>query len=194
MSKPVEKMIEAIFIGTSAGGVQTLNALFDLLPDDFKIPMVVVIHLGEKPFIPTAFRAPKGVKIVEAEEKDSIQPGFIYFAPANYHLLVEEDKTFSLTNEDKVQYARPALDVTMDSMAQVYNKRLVGIVLTGANEDGARGLKEIKEYGGLTIAQDPKNALYATMPEAAINMAHPEHILTLEQIGSLICNLKGAYE
>ncbi len=194
MIKPTDRLIEAIFIGTSAGGVQTLNTLFDLLAPNFKIPIVTVIHLGEKPFIPSAFRAPRGLKIIEAEEKDMIQPGLIYFAPANYHLLIESDKTFSLSNEEKIQFARPALDVTMDSMAEVYNKKLLGIVLTGANEDGAAGLLAIKENGGMTVVQNPANALYPTMPEAAIKKSAPDYILTLEQIGSLMCNLKGAYE
>lgn len=194
MIKPVEKYIEAIFIGTSAGGVQALNTLFDMLSPHFKIPIVVVIHLGERAFIPTAFRAPNGLKVIEAEEKESILPGHIYFAPANYHLLVENDKTFSLTNEDKIQFARPALDVTMDSMAEIYAHNLLGIVLTGANEDGANGLKTIKENGGVTIVQLPSDALYPTMPEAAIKKSDPDYILTLKEIGSLICNLKGAYE
>ena len=194
MTKLIDKKIEAIFIGTSAGGVQSLNALFRLLPNNFLIPIIIVLHLGEKPFIPSAFRSPLGVKIVEAEEKESIHAKTIYFAPANYHLLIENDKTFSLTTEDNVQYARPALDVTMDSMAQVYKRNLLGIVLTGANEDGADGLKQIKHFGGVTVAQDPKDALYPTMPEAAIKRADPDYILSLEEIGSLLCNLKGIYE
>ena len=194
MMTKIDRIIHAIFIGTSAGGVQALNNLFDMIPENFKIPIIVVLHLGEKPFIPSAFRAPKGMKVLEAEEKEPLLPGNIYFAPANYHLLIEEDKTFSLTTEDKIQFARPSLDVTMDSLSQVFGNQLIGIVLTGANEDGADGLKNIQDQGGICIVQDPKDALYPTMPEAAISKVTPDFILNLKQIGSFIGSLKGSYE
>lgn len=194
MTPKVDRIIKAIFIGTSAGGVQSLNNLFESIPEGFKIPIVIVLHLGEKPLISSAFRPPPGMKILEAEEKEELLPGNIYFAPPNYHLLLEEDQTFSLTTEDKVQFARPALDVTMDSLSQVFGPKLLGIVLTGANEDGADGLKCIKDQGGICVVQDPKDALYPTMPEAAINKVTPDFILNLQQIGSLIGSLKGSYE
>lgn len=186
--------IKAIFIGTSAGGVSALNKIFKSLPENFRTPIIVVLHLGEKPLIPSAFYPPKGVKLVEADEKEIIQSKHIYFAPAGYHLLVENDFSFSLTNEEKVQYARPSLDVTMDSLAQVYNEKLLAIVLTGANEDGAEGLSIIKKAGGLTVAQDLNEAEYDVMPAAAIKLAQPDFILSLEDISSLMIKLEGAYE
>lgn len=178
--------IEAIFIGASAGGVVALNKLFDMLPEGFRVPIIVVIHLGEKPFIPSAFHAPKGVRLCEAEEKESIIESSIYFAPPNYHLLIEDDLTFSLTNEEKVQFARPSLDVTMDSLARVYRSKLLGIILTGANEDGADGLHQIKKFGGLTIVQDPEEAYHKSMPMAAIKKAKPDYILPLTDIGEFL--------
>lgn len=178
--------IEAIFIGASAGGVVALNLLFDMLPTGFKLPIIVVIHLGEKPFIPTAFHVPKGMKLCEAEEKDAVNGSTIYFAPPNYHLLIESDLTFSLTNEEKVQFARPSLDVTMDSLARVYRSKLLGIILTGANEDGADGLLQIKKLGGLTIVQDPEEAYHKSMPLAAIKKAKPDYILPLKGIGEFL--------
>lgn len=186
--------IKAIFIGASAGGVAALNKIFKALPSNFKTPIVVVLHLGEKPLIPSAFYPPKGVKLVEADEKEFIQPNHIYFAPAGYHLLVEKDFSFSLTNEEKVQYARPSLDVTMDSLAQVYEKHLLGIVLTGANEDGAEGISIIKNLGGMTVVQDLNEAEYVTMPAAAIKLGQPDYILKLEDISSLMIRLEGKYE
>lgn len=186
--------IKAIFIGASAGGVVALNIIFKSLPPNFRTPIIVVLHLGEKPLIPSAFYPPKGVKLVEADEKEIIQSKHIYFAPAGYHLLVENDYSFSLTNEEKVQYARPSLDVTMDSLAQAYNENLLGIVLTGANEDGAEGLAIIKKSGGLTVVQDLAEAEHQTMPVAAIKLAQPDYILSLKDISSLMIKIEGTYE
>lgn len=186
--------IKAIFIGASAGGVSALNKIFKALPSDFRTPIIVVLHLGEKPLIPSAFYPPKGVKLVEADEKEIIQSKHIYFAPAGYHLLVESDFSFSLSSEEKVQYSRPSLDVTMDSLAQVYDEKLLGIVLTGANEDGAYGLSIIKKAGGLTVAQDLSEAEYESMPAAAIKLARPDFTLTIEGISSLMIKIEGAYE
>ncbi len=181
---------EVIFIGTSAGGVVALNKLFKTLPTTFSIPIIVVLHVGDNKFIPTAFQTSPQIIIKEADEKESILPGHIYFAPAGYHLLIEQDRTFSLSAEEKVQFARPSLDVTMESAAQVFGPSLVGIVLTGANEDGALGLSTIKKYKGVTVVQNPTEADYATMPKAALKLAHPEHILSLDDIGSFIVRLE----
>ncbi len=183
--------IKAIFIGTSAGGVTALNSIFKVLPPNFKLPIIVVLHLGDKKLIPSAFHPPKGVTLREADEKDPILPQHIYFAPAGYHLLVESDQTFSLSTEGKVQYARPSLDVTMDTMAQAYGSNLVGVILTGANEDGADGLLEIKKHKGMTIAQTPESAEYDSMPKAAIRKADPDFILSVPEIGSFLAKLEG---
>lgn len=183
--------IEAVFIGTSAGGVAALNKIFRSLPAHFRLPIIVVLHLGDNQLIPSAFYAPKGVQVKEAEEKDLVVPNHIYFAPAGYHLLLESDFTFSLTTEEKVQYARPSLDVTMDSLARVYEEKLLGIVLTGANEDGAEGLSIIKKFGGMTIVQSPEEAEHDTMPIAAIKKSAPDFIFTLNEIESLLSKIEG---
>ena len=184
--------IRAIFIGTSAGGVTALNEIFRSLPENFSIPIIAVLHLGESAFIPNAFYAPKGVVLREADEKEPILAKHIYFAPAGYHLLIEEDFTLSLSTEEKVQYARPSLDVTMDTMARAYEDSVLGIVLTGANEDGAQGLTTIKEYRGLTLVQNPEEAEYPTMPMAALKKAKPDFILSVKEIGPFLAKLEGA--
>lgn len=184
--------IEAIFIGASAGGVNALNTIFKQLPEHFSIPIIVVLHLGDHSLIPEAFHPPKGVKLVEAEEKEPILSEHIYFAPAGYHLLIEEDHTFSLSNEERVQFARPSLDVTMDTAASAYQNKLLAIVLTGANEDGADGLAKIKKLKGTTIAQNVQEAEYPTMPQAAIKKASPDYVMTLEEIAKFMARLEGS--
>lgn len=186
--------IKAIFIGASAGGVVALNKIFKTLPENFSIPIITVLHLGDKRFIPAAFYPPRGVKLVEADEKEIIQSKHIYFAPAGYHLLVENDFSFSLSTEEKVQFARPSLDVTMDSLAQIYQQNLLGIVLTGANEDGAEGLSIIKKLGGITVVQSPEEAEHDTMPAAALKKCQPDYILSLKDISSLLLQLEGVNE
>jgi two-component system chemotaxis response regulator CheB len=187
------KPIKAMFIGTSAGGVVALNTIFKSLHANFLTPIIVVLHLGDNQLITSAFHGPRGVMVKEAEEKESIKPKHIYFAPAGYHLLVEDDQTFSLTTEDKVQFARPSIDVTMDSLASVYEDSLLGIVLTGANEDGADGLLKVKELGGVTVVQDPKEAEYEIMPSGALKKVTPDFILSLKDIGALMTKLEGRY-
>ena len=194
MNLSITQPIKAIFIGASAGGVVALNKIFKSLPENFKIPIITVLHVGDKEIITSAFYPPKGVKIVEAEEKDIIQSKYIYFAPAGYHLLIEDDFSFSLTNEEKVQFARPSLDVTMDSLAHAYQNSLLGIVLTGANEDGAEGLTMIKKLGGITVVQNPEEAEYSTMPAAALKACQPDYILSIKDISSLLIQIEGANE
>ena len=191
MTRKFKRPVKAIFIGGSAGGVTAYNTIFKTLPDNFKIPIIAVLHVGDQDFIPTAFKTPKGMVLKEADEKEPILPGHIYFAPAGYHLLIEEDFTFSLSTEEKVQYARPSLDVTMETAAHAYKSELVGIVLTGANEDGANGLMMIKKRNGITIAQNPKEAEYDTMPNAAIKKASPDFIFTLAEIVAYLSQLEG---
>lgn len=189
--KASHKKIKAIVIGTSAGGVSALNFLFDSLPESFSIPMIVVLHIGDNPLILEAFHTPKGMILKEADEKEIILKKHIYFAPSGYHLLVEEDFSFSLSAEEKIQYARPSIDITMETAASAYRDNLLGIVLTGANEDGADGLYRIKKNNGLTITQDLNEAQYPTMPQAAFNKTDPDYVLPLKEIGQFMAKLEG---
>ena len=126
---------------------------------------------------------------MEVDDKDPILPGRIYIAPADYHLLIEKDLTFSLDDSEKVNYSRPSLDVTFESAADVYAKGVVAIILSGANEDGSRGMAAIKASGGTIVAQDPSSAQMSVMPLHAITSNDIKLILTPAEMGPFISNL-----
>ncbi|MBU1162547.1 MAG: chemotaxis protein CheB [Proteobacteria bacterium] len=182
---------EAIVIGVSSGGMITLDKILRHLPSDFALSIIIVQHQHPESddFLARFLDARCSLTVKEADEKEIIMPGKIYIAPPNYHLLVEEDKTLSLSTNKRVNFARPSIDVLFESAADAFGEKLVGIILTGANEDGSRGLKKIKESGGLTIVQDPDTAEVDTMPKAAIASTKVDYILPLENIGPFICSL-----
>ncbi len=182
---------KAIVIGVSAGGLTALSKLFSDLPDRFALPVIVVQHVH-----PTAdrqvfdyFNSKCALSVKEAEDKEKIQSGFVYFAPPDYHLMVERDETFSLSIDPRVNYSRPAIDVLFESAVRVWSHRLIGILLTGANSDGSHGMQLIKAYGGLTIAQDPSTAEYPVMPQSAIDLNAADKILSLKGIGKFLTTL-----
>jgi two-component system chemotaxis response regulator CheB len=177
----------AIVIGCSSGGVEALNQIFSSLGENFPLPIITVIHLSAKfNFIDRGFWSPNGMAVKEAEEKEPILPKNIYFAPPNYHLLIEDNETFSLSVEGLVHFARPSIEVTFLSAAEVYRESLIGILLTGANDDGAEGLQKIKLLGGLTIVQNPDTAKARTMPESALRLFEPDHIFELTEISQFL--------
>jgi len=188
---PENHVIEAVVIGASAGGVQALLALLSELPADFRLPIVVVLHLpaDRDSQLAEIFQRRLPIPVREAAYKEGIAPGTLYFAGPGYHLLVEMDRSFSLSSEAPVHYSRPSIDVLMESAADAYGASLAGILLTGANTDGAAGLAKIRRRGGLTVVQDPAEAQASTMPEAAIRTMQPNLILTLDGIRSLLLNL-----
>jgi len=182
----------AVVVGASAGGVEALLRVYGMLPASFALPVLTVLHLPDdrhsqlaEVFARRMHRAAK-----EAVDKEDIQPGMFYFAGPGYHLSVEQDRSLSLSQEERVHYSRPSIDILFESAADAYGAQLVGVLLTGANEDGAQGLATIGERGGLTIVQDPAEARVAIMPEAAIRLRRPDHILPLNGIGSLLAKLE----
>jgi two-component system chemotaxis response regulator CheB len=184
---------KAIVIGTSAGGPAALVELLPVFPPNYALPVIIVQHVHPAQVHFAARYAQRcKLKVKEADEKEAICPGRVYFAPPNYHLLIEDDQTFSLSVDDKVNYSRPAIDVLFESAADVYGSRLIGVILTGANDDGARGLRRIKQRGGLAVAQDPATAQAAAMPRAAIELAQVDYVLPLADIGKLLieCGLR----
>lgn len=183
---------KAIVIGSSAGGLHALKTIFSFLESDFSTPIIVVQHISPHSdnYITTHLNQICKIKVKEANEKESIENGTIYFSPPNFHLLIEENFTFSLTTEDRVNFARPSIDVLFETAAYAYRESLIGIVLTGANNDGATGLKKIKKLRGLTIVQDPKTAEVETMPSCAIKESKVDYILSLEEIAQLLIILE----
>jgi two-component system chemotaxis response regulator CheB len=182
---------KAIVAGTSAGGFYALKTIFAPLPEDFGVPILVVQHRApaEREFFTYALDQETRLTVKEAEDKEAVNPGYIYVAPANYHLLVEHNATLSLSIDAKVRYARPSVDVLFETAAETYRDGLVGVILTGANADGTNGLKKIKELGGLTLAQDPKMAEAGEMPAAAIKAGVVDMIGSLEDIASVLGQL-----
>lgn len=183
--------VEAVVIGASAGGVHALLTLLSGLPAHFLLPIIAVLHLPKErdSRLADVFQQRLGMTVREAADKESIAPSTLYFAGSGYHLSIEMDRTFSLSCEEPVNYSRPSIDVLMESAADAYGASLAGVLLTGANFDGAAGLARIKQRGGLTAVQDPAEAQVATMPQAAIHKLKPNLILTLDGIRQLLIQL-----
>ncbi|MBT2341216.1 MULTISPECIES: chemotaxis protein CheB [Pseudomonas] len=184
--------IEAIVVGASAGGVEALLKVFGHLRKGFGVPILLVLHLPDErnSQLAQVFGHRLAVPVEEARDKQDIVPGTLYVATPGYHLSVEADRSLSLSLEAPVHHSRPSIDVLFESAADVYGPNLLGVVLTGANHDGARGLAKVRELGGYTVVQDPDEAQVSTMPEAALALHQPDHILTLQDIGQLLAGLE----
>jgi two-component system chemotaxis response regulator CheB len=182
------RRIEAVVIGASAGGVEALVALLPTLPEGFRLPVFCILHLpaDRESRLAELFNERLPLPVREAADKEPIAPGTVYFAGSGYHLSVEQDRTFSLSCEPPVHYARPAIDVLMESAADAYGPALAGILLTGANHDGAEGMARIRARGGFTVVQDPLDAQVATMPRRAIEACEPNLVLPLAHICTLL--------
>jgi two-component system chemotaxis response regulator CheB len=179
--------VDALVIGASAGGLEALSAIVPALPAGFALPIAVVIHLPprEPSLLARIFEQKCALPVREVEDKDPIRPGTVYFAPPNYHLLCEDRTQFALTADDPVNFSRPSIDVLFESARDAFGARLLGILLTGANDDGARGLCAIHEAGGLTVVQDPATTMAPQMPAAAIARCRPDLVLPLAGIAAL---------
>ena len=182
---------EAVVIGVSAGGFKALHLLLSSLPESFSVPIIIVQHRMASPdnFMVASFDKKCRLNVKEADEKEKIMAGCVYIAPADYHLLVEKDRTFSLSIEDFVCFSRPSIDVLFDTAADAYKTHLIGIILTGANSDGSQGIRKIKASGGVTIAQDPETAEVNMMPLSAIATKSVDFILALEDISQFLEDL-----
>jgi two-component system chemotaxis response regulator CheB len=175
---------EAVVIGASAGALEALSAILPFLPADYGLAVMIVVHIppDKKSVLTELFRVKCDIEVLEAEDKEPISGGTGYFAPPDYHLLVEMDKSLSLSNDEPVFYSRPSLDVLFESAADAYGPSLIAIILTGANQDGAKGLKAVAEAGGMTIVQSPQGAYASEMPEAAIAACPEAQVLSLKEI------------
>ncbi len=179
---------EAIVIGVSAGGMDALRKIIPLLPSDFSASIIVVQHLHPQSddFLAIDLDKKSRLTVKQADEKEKLMPGLVYFAPPNYHLLIENNKTFSLSICDMINYARPSIDILFETAAETFQEKLIGIVLTGANRDGCLGAKKIKECGGMVIVQDPNTAEVQLMPRSVIESVKVDYVLPLDNIAHFL--------
>lgn len=184
-------MIRLIVIGASYGGLDAIRTLLHGLPANIPVPVAITLHIGNHPITHFIQRLNRELPFVvcEAEDKVSMKNNTVYFAPPNYHLMVESNFTFNLSTDEKVNFSRPSIDVLFETAAWAYGPGVIGVLLTGANNDGAAGLKTIQANGGITIVQDPTTAVAGIMPQAALNLFNPDSILPVEFMGTKINSL-----
>jgi two-component system chemotaxis response regulator CheB len=180
-----------IIIGGSAGSLQVILGIISAIGRDFPLPVLIVVHRNGvvDSSLEELFSAKTQAAVKEVEEKDPIVSGTIYIAPADYHVLIEEDQTFSLDYSERVNFSRPSIDVTFRCAADVYQKDLVCLLLSGGNADGAEGLEYVKEKGGMVVVQDPATADVPYMPQYAIGRVAIDFIIPAEEMPAFIKGL-----
>ena len=179
-----------VAIGSSWGGLEALSVLLAGLPADFPAPVLIAQHRspqGHSSALANLLSGHSKLTVVEADDKEPIEPGHVYLAPSDYHLLVETG-SLALSTAELVRYSRPSVDVLFESAADAYGAGVIGVVLTGANDDGARGLARIRRHGGVGVVQDPATALRREMPEAAV-ASGADHVVPLDEIAPLLVHL-----
>jgi two-component system chemotaxis response regulator CheB len=184
-------LYDLICIGASWGGLSAVRQVLADLPPAVRVPIVLAQHRSpdsQDGALAELLGAQSGRKVLDAEDKTALEPGHVYIAPPDYHLLVERG-SLALSVDERIQFARPSIDVLFESAADAYGPGVIGIILTGANEDGAHGLKHIKDSGGVALIQDPAGATRRAMPDAAIAATVADAILPLEAIGKFIYGL-----
>ncbi len=176
--------LRLVVVGASAGGVAALGDILPRLPAGFTLPVVVVVHqpASHRSLLAELFARKCSLPVLEAYDKAPVKPGHVYFSPPDYHLMIERDLTFVLSVDEPVNFSRPSIDVLLESAAASVGKDLLAIILTGNNSDGARGLKAVREAGGLAWVQLPEHAQAATMPRSAIELAGADAVYTLAQM------------
>jgi two-component system, chemotaxis family, protein-glutamate methylesterase/glutaminase len=184
---PATRDIDAVAIGASAGGVEVLSVLLSSLPASCRASFFIVLHIPrERPsLLSDIFGAKCALPVREAEDKEPVQPGTVYFAPPDYHLLLDRGPVLALSSDEPVHFSRPSIDVLFDSAADIYGERLLGLILTGANQDGAEGLAAVGRAGGRTVVQDPGGAAVPFLPEAALQEGPVDCVLSLAQLQDL---------
>lgn len=190
--QPGSQNIEAVVIGCSAGGLDALRIVLGALPIGFPATVIIVAHTapGGDNLLPSLLAKTCRLPVSEAQERESALSGQVYVAPPDYHLLIEPNRTFALSVDERVCFVRPSIDVLFQSAADVYGGGLFGLILTGANSDGAQGLKSIKEVGGVTLVQDPVGAYADAMPKAAIATGAVDKVLQLnDMVGEILSRI-----
>ncbi|MCU0389571.1 MAG: chemotaxis protein CheB [Thermoflexibacter sp.] len=187
---------KAIVIGGSAGSFQGITQILASIPKDFPLPMFLCLHRLKH--VRHGFVEALSIKsnkvIAEPFDKENIKKGGVYLAPANYHMCLELGNTLALSTEELVNNSRPAIDLTFESASYVFRDKLIGILLSGANRDGAYGMMKIKQRDGLTIVQDPNESMINAMPNAALAVTKIDHVLTVNQIVDFLIELDKLYK
>ena len=185
-------MYKALMIGGSAGSFQVVASILNALPKDFELSVFLCLHRLKhvRSGFVEALSLKSNIPIVEPYDKEVIKPGKAYLAPANYHMFIELGNRFALSTEEPLHHSRPSIDLSFISAAQAYRNKLIGVILSGANRDGAFGIKKVEEFGGLTIVQDPENCEVRTMTEAALQLIKANYVLSSDKITNFLSNLK----
>lgn len=191
MNTPSPKNPSAVVIGASVGAIEALSKILPTFPADYPRAILVVVHIppDKKSLLAELFAAKCAIAVKEAEDKEPACAGTVYFAPADYHLLVEPDFTLSLSSDEPVRYSRPSIDVLFESAADAYGDSLVGVILTGANNDGAKGLKAVCDAGGSSLVQSPETAEGKSMPQSALEACPQSQALPLEALAKALNEL-----
>ena len=187
----IGRAVDAIVIGASSGGVEALSVLLPSLPARLRLPVFVVLHLPpDRPSrLADIFSRKCAVPVREAEDKLPVEAGTVYFAPPDYHLLLDVGPTLALSADEAVNYSRPSIDVLFESARDIYGHRLLAMLLTGASHDGAAGIHAIRFAGGCAVVQRPDTAQAPLMPESALKRGPVDFVLTLEEIAALFQTL-----
>lgn len=193
MQKNNGRKFKAVVIGVSTGGVSALKLVLGALPADFPIPVLVVTHItpDSDDGLAVLLDTLCAIRVKEADDQEPMIPGSVYLAPANYHMMVERGGTLALSIDPLVNFARPSVDVLFETAAEVYGPALIGVIMTGAGNDGSKGLSKIKSCGGMAIVQDPADAEMDAMPRSALQLLKADHIVLLVEIPPLLIRLAG---
>ncbi len=191
---PSSANYEAVVIGASAGGFKAVAAIFDAVPLEFALPVLLVQHLhhDDDGAFAAHLAAVSKLPVIEPCDKEPIVGGHMYIAPAGYHMLVEQNGIIALSTEEKVNWSRPSIDMLFESAARMWGERVTALILSGASSDGTAGIQAIRAAGGLTIAQKPDTAEHPFMPQTAIDSGAVDEVLTIEEIIARITGLRPA--
>jgi len=186
--------IRAVVVGASAGGIEALGVLLPALPPDSCAAVLIVVHLlrGRPSMLAEIFSPMCALPVAEAQDKEPVRAGRVYCAPPDYHLLVDRGARLALSVDDPVHFSRPSIDVLFESAAEIYGETLLGIILSGANEDGTAGLTAVRRAGGMTVVQQPDSAAVPYMVRSALQSGAAELVLTLPQIAALLGTLQNS--
>jgi two-component system chemotaxis response regulator CheB len=195
MQKNSTKRFNAVVMGVSTGGVLALKCILGALPADFPIPVLVTAHIAPNSDDGLAVLLDTlcAIRVKEADEQETMIPGTVYLAPANYHLLVERGGNLALSIDPPVNFSRPSVDVLFETAADAYGETLIGVILTGAGCDGSRGLLKIKNCGGVAVVQDPVDAEMGSMPASALKLMHADYVVPLKEISGLLMKIVGEF-